>query len=74
MLFIKELSSSGKICKIYQIHKNDEEVVDSFLVEFLDGELVIHTRLFSSVLLAENRANELINAESITDDLLAGDL
>lgn len=74
MLEVKDLSTDNKICKIFQIHKDDYEYVDSFLISYSDGELTVHTTLFSSIELAESRCHELLIAETITTELLTGDL
>jgi len=71
---VKDISNPDRTCKIYQIHQDDDESPDSFLVELIWGPLTVHTRLFSSLALAEGKGMELLEANTISDDMLSGDL
>lgn len=74
MVEVKDMSTPDRTCKIYQVHSDDDEFPDSFLVSLTWGPLTVHTRLFSSLALAENKASELLSANTISDDMLSGDL
>lgn len=74
MLEIKDLSTQEKNCKIYQIHKDDLDVPDSFLFVYIHNDLTVHSGLFSSIALAEAKITELMAAELISAELLVGDL
>ena len=74
MIEVKDMSNPDRTCKIYEIHKDDDESPDSFLVAMTWGPLTVHTRLFSTLALAEAKAQELLDATTISDDMLSGDL
>lgn len=47
---------------------------DRFLVEFVGGELAVNAGMFSTQTLAEEKADELLQADHISGDDLVGDV
>lgn len=65
---VKDMSTETKTCKIYEDHDG------TFVVEFVNGELSVMAGPCSTVEVAEAKGTELMNAESISAETLAGDV
>lgn len=68
MVEVKDISTEGKTCKIYQ------DVNETYVVEFIDGELAVMAGAFSTVELAEAKGEELKSADHISGEMLVGDV
>lgn len=68
MVEVKDISTEGKTCKIYQ------DVNGTYVVEFIDGELAVMAGAFSTEALAEAKGVELMGADHISGEMLVGDI
>lgn len=68
MVEVKDISTEGKTCKIYQ------DANGTYAVEFIDGELAVMAGAFSTEALAEAKGEELKGADHISGEMLVGDV
>ena len=68
MTEVKDISTEGKTCKIYQDTNN------TYVVEYINGELAVMAGAFSTLEKAEEKGNELMGSESISGEMLVGDV
>jgi outer membrane biosynthesis protein TonB len=66
---INQITNGTKVATVFQ---NDD---DTFLVEFTDGaELFLSAGHFSTSALADAKAQEMVDAEAYTGEMLVGDV
>lgn len=68
MVEVKDISTENKTCKIYQ------DANETYVVEFIDGELALMAGAFSTEALAEAKGEELKGADHISGEMLVGDI
>lgn len=67
MVEVKDISTEGKTCKIYQDGS-------TYVVEYVNGELFVTAGAFSTEALAEAKGVELMGASHISGEMLVGDV
>lgn len=68
MVEVKDISTEGKTCKIYQ------DVNGTYITEFVHNDLSVMAGAFSTEALAEAKGVELMGAEHISGEMLVGDI
>lgn len=68
MVEVKDISTEGKTCKIYQ------DTNETYVVEYINGELFVTAGAFSTEALAEAKGVELMGTEAISGEMLVGDV
>lgn len=68
MVEVKDISTEGKTCKIY------EDINGTYIVEFVHGDLAVMAGAFSTEALAEAKGEELKGADHISGEMLVGDV
>lgn len=65
---VKDISTEGNTCKIYQ------DINGTYIVEYIHGELAVMAGAFSTQEAAEAKGIELMSADHISGEMLVGDV